>query len=90
LIVSLIEAILRDPATIVAEVERRRASGPDAPLTQTRDTAARLLAKLDKQRERLVRRYAEADDESFPWELVEREIARRGGAPACTGDARGH
>jgi site-specific DNA recombinase len=71
-----IETILRDPATIMAEVERRRASGPEATLAHSRDTAARLLAKLDKQRERLVRRYAEADDDSFPWDLVEREIAR--------------
>jgi site-specific DNA recombinase len=71
-----IETILRDPDTIVAEVERRRASGPDATLTTSRDATARLLAKLDRQRERLVRRYAEADDDSFPWELVEREIVR--------------
>jgi hypothetical protein len=71
-----IETILRNPQTIIAEVERRRASGPDAALQRSRDTAARMLMKLEKQRERLVRRYAEADDDSFPWELVEREIAR--------------
>ena len=71
-----IEAILRDPSTIIAEVERRRTAGPDATLTATRETAARMLAKLERQRERLVRRYADADDDAFPWELVEREIAR--------------
>jgi chromosome segregation ATPase len=71
-----IEAILRDPATIVSEVERRRAEGPDATLTRNRETAARHLEKLEKRRERLVRRYAEAEDDSFPWELVEREINR--------------
>jgi site-specific DNA recombinase len=70
-----LEAILRNPSIIIAEVERRRTHGPDATLIATRETAARMLAKLERQRERLVRRYAEADDE-FPWELVEREIAR--------------
>ena len=71
-----IEAILRDPSTIIAEVERRRTAGPDATLSATRETAARMLAKLERQRERLVRRYAEAENDDFPWELVEREIAR--------------
>jgi len=71
-----IAAILRDPSTIIAEVERRRAIGPDRALTNTRETAARMFAKLERQRERLVRRYAEADNDGFPWELVEREITR--------------
>ncbi len=71
-----IEMILRDPLTIIAEVERRRKSGPDVALQGSRDATARLLAKLEKQRERLIRRYADADDNSFPWELVEREVAR--------------
>ncbi len=73
---SQIETILRDPSTIIEEVERRRQRGPDVALQSSRDAAVRLLAKLDRQRERLVRRYADADDDSFPWELVEREIAR--------------
>jgi len=73
---SEVETILRDPSTIIAEVERRRKTGPDVTLQSSRETAARMLAKLEKQRERLVRRYADADDDSFPWELVEREIAR--------------
>lgn len=71
-----IETILRDPSTIIAEVERRRQRGPDVALQGSRDATARLLAKLEKQRERLIRRYADADDDSFPWELVEREVAR--------------
>jgi site-specific DNA recombinase len=73
---SEIEAILRNPSTIIKEVERLRTAGPDETLTATRETAARMLAKLERQRERLVRRYADADDDSFPWELVEREITR--------------
>ncbi len=71
-----IEAILRDPSTIIAEVERRRLNGPDVTLLATRETASRMLAKLERQRERLVRRYAEAENDTFPWELVEREISR--------------
>ena len=73
---SQIETILRDPSTIIAEVERRRQRGPDVALQGNRNATARLLAKLEKQRERLIRRYADADDDSFPWELVEREVAR--------------
>lgn len=73
---SQIESILRDPSTIIAEVERRRQNGPDATLQNSRETAARMLHKMEKQRERLVRRYAEAEDDGFPWELVEREITR--------------
>jgi DNA repair exonuclease SbcCD ATPase subunit len=35
-----------------------------------------MLAKLEKQRERLVRLYADADDDKFPVDVLEREIAR--------------
>ena len=36
-----------------------------------------MLAKTEKQRDRLVRRFADADDDSgVPWELLEREVAR--------------
>lgn len=71
-----VSAILRNPAIIAAEVERQRDAGPDQALQADRETATRMLAKVEKQRDRLVRRYAEADDDGFPWELVEREIAR--------------
>jgi site-specific DNA recombinase len=73
---SQLETILRDPSTIITEIERRQQNGPDATLQNSRESAARMLVKLEKQRERLVRRYAEAGDDDFPWELVEREIAR--------------
>jgi site-specific DNA recombinase len=47
---SEVETILRDPSTIIAEVERRRKTGPDVTLQSSRETAARMLAKLEKQR----------------------------------------
>jgi site-specific DNA recombinase len=71
-----VSTILRTPAIIAAEVERQREAGPDQALQADREAAARMLAKVERQRDRLVRRYAEADDDGFPWELVEREIAR--------------
>ncbi|HEV2109428.1 MAG TPA: hypothetical protein VGR16_14305, partial [Thermomicrobiales bacterium] len=71
-----VSAILRNPGIIAAEVERQREAGPDASLLSDRDTAARMQAKVEKQRDRLVRRYADAEDDGFPWELLEREVAR--------------
>lgn len=74
---SHIEAILMDPSIIANEVERQRRDGPNAGLVVDREATIRLLQKLDRQQDRLVRRYAEADDgDDFPWELIEREIAR--------------
>lgn len=71
-----VTAILRNPAIIAAEVERQRLAGPDPTIQTDRDAAARMLAKIEKQRDRLVRRYADAEDDGFPWELIEREVTR--------------
>jgi hypothetical protein len=73
---SEIETVLGNESIIAAEVERQRKAGPDAALLADREAAARLAEKLDRQQERLVRRLAEGDGDDFPWELVEREIAR--------------
>jgi site-specific DNA recombinase len=73
---SEIEAILGDESIIAAEVERQRKAGLDAALLADREAAARLADKLDRQQERLVRRLADAEGDEFPWELLEREIAR--------------
>jgi len=67
-------AILRDPSIIAAELQRQRDEGPDPTLGGDLGSAQRMLAKLTKQQERLVRRLREADDDQFPWEIVEREI----------------
>ena len=72
---SEVETILGDESIIAGEVERQRLAGPDASLAADRDAAARLLAKLDRQQERNVRRLAEAG-EDFPTDLLEREVAR--------------
>lgn len=71
-----VEAILNEPTIIVEAVDELRQAGPDAALLMSRDTATRMAGKLDAQRNRLVRRYAEATDDGFPWDLVEREITR--------------
>lgn len=70
-----IAAILKDPGIIFAEAKRQRERGPDPALLADLETAKRSLARLTKQQERLVRRLREADDDTFPWELIEREIA---------------
>ena len=36
----------------------------------------RALARVEKQQERLIAKFRKADDDSLPWELVEREISR--------------
>jgi site-specific DNA recombinase len=71
-----VSAILRDPSLIAAELNRRRAEGPDPTLLANREATQRALAKLEKQQERLVRHFREADDDTFPWDLVKREIAQ--------------
>jgi hypothetical protein len=70
-----IATILRDPETVAAELRRRREAGVDSTLAADLDAARRALAKLETQGERLIRRFREADDDNFPWDLVQREIA---------------
>ena len=69
-----LDAALRDPSIIEREIERQRIDGPEQALSQDRDAAQRQFTKLEKQQERLIRRLRDADDDGFPWELVEREI----------------
>lgn len=68
--------VLRNPEVIGAELERRRAEGPDETLAADLDTARREYTKRDKKQAQLLQRFTASDDDSFPWELVEREIAR--------------
>jgi site-specific DNA recombinase len=68
-------AVLQDPSIIAAQLARQRAEGPDPVLVADRAAAQRRLAKLDRQQARLMRQFREGDDNSFPWELVKREIA---------------
>jgi hypothetical protein len=58
------------------ELERQRRAEPAAAHREDLEGARRALAKLDQQQARLVRRFGESGDSDFPWELVEREVAR--------------
>lgn len=71
-----VSAVLRNPSLIAAELERRRGEGAHSALDTDRTTAKASIARAQKQQERLIRRFSDAADDSFPWELVEREIAR--------------
>ena len=70
-----ISGILSDPTLITQEIERRRADGPDKGLAADLDAAEKSLLRISKQQERLLRKFRESEDDSFPWELVQREIA---------------
>jgi site-specific DNA recombinase len=71
-----VSAILRHPEMIADELERRRAAGLDETLTTDLETARREFTKRDRKQAQLLQRFTASDDDSFPWELVEREIAR--------------
>jgi site-specific DNA recombinase len=73
-----IATVLRDPSIITGEVEKRRAAGPDPVLTGALETAQGRLTKIEKKQQRLIARFSAADgdeDDAFPGELIEREIA---------------
>jgi site-specific DNA recombinase len=76
-----IAAVLRDPSIIAAEYERQRAEGPDTTLLADKASAERALARLDKQQERLLRRFRQSEDgddeaDDTAWQLVKRELAQ--------------
>jgi hypothetical protein len=71
-----VAARLQDPTLVAAEAERARSEGPDATLVADLESLRRSSAKIERQQERLIAKYRQSDDEEFPWELVEREIAR--------------
>jgi DNA repair exonuclease SbcCD ATPase subunit len=71
-----VSALLSDLRLIEAELERRRHTPRDDGLERQRASIERELARIAAQQERLVRRYARAedDDDAF-WELVRRQVA---------------
>jgi hypothetical protein len=71
-----VASVLRDPDLIAAELKRRKDEGPDAGLLADLETARQRLATLERRQADYLRRYSEAEDSTFPWELVEREIKR--------------
>jgi site-specific DNA recombinase len=70
-----VSALLGDLRLIEAEVERRRNAPRDDGLERQRASVQRELARIAAQQERLVRRYARADDDDdVLWELVRRQV----------------
>ncbi len=57
-----------------AELQQRQESGPDPVLSADLETARRALSHIGKQQERLVNAFSVSDDDSFPWELVQKKI----------------
>jgi len=71
-----VSALLSDLRLIEAELERRRHTPRDDKLERQRASIERELARIAAQQERLVRRYARAeDDDDALWELVRRQVA---------------
>ena len=68
--------VLQNPALIATELKRRRDEGPDPTLQSDLLTATRELSRIMKKQEGFLQRFSDAEDENFPWDLVEREIAR--------------
>jgi hypothetical protein len=71
-----VAAVLRDPSIIAAKLRKQREEGPDPALLADREAVRRQLGKIEKQQERLIRHFREADDEGLPWDLVKRELAQ--------------
>jgi hypothetical protein len=69
-----VASVLRNPATVAAELERQRAEGPDPVLEADLAAARRSLAKAERQQERLVTLYA-TGDEDFPLDIVRQQMA---------------
>jgi len=68
-----VAAVLRDPATVSDEIERRREAGPDPVLSADLRGARRQLAKIEQKQKRLVALYAAGDDD-LPLEVVKHQI----------------
>ncbi|HEY7295215.1 MAG TPA: recombinase zinc beta ribbon domain-containing protein [Dehalococcoidia bacterium] len=71
-----VRAVLHDPQIVAAELERQRAETPDPLLVGDCDALRKQLDTIERQQARLIQRFSQASDDHFPWELVEREIAR--------------
>lgn len=74
-----VASLLANPETIAEEIERRHDRGQDEAMIADRAAAERSLDKISRQQERLIRRFTEGSNDSFPWELVQREISRLDG-----------
>ena len=68
--------LLRNPSFIAAELERQRQEGPDQRLLADKDALQRSLAKLGQQQDKLLRLFRGADEEQYPVDLIQRELAQ--------------
>jgi hypothetical protein len=68
--------LLRNPSLIAAELERQRQEGPDQRLLADKDALQRSLAKLGQQQDKLLRLFRVADEEQYPVDLIQRELAQ--------------
>src|SRR5436309_3379492 len=66
--------ILREPDRIANELQRRQSTGPDTTLTSDLETARRRIVTLEQKQTNLMERYTASTDDSFPLELVMRQI----------------
>jgi site-specific DNA recombinase len=71
-----VSSALRNPDLIAAEAKRKQEEGPDETLTADLEATRRELAKRDKKQADLMRRFTSSDDDTFPWEVVQHEVAR--------------
>jgi uncharacterized membrane protein YccC len=68
--------LLRNPSLIAAELERQRQEGPDQRLLADKDALQRSLAKLGQQQGKLLRLFRGADEEHYPVDIIQRELAQ--------------
>jgi len=71
-----VAAVLRDPSIIARELERQEQQGPDPVLSSDLETAQRALRRIERQQDRLLQQFSQAEDDAFPWELVKDQISR--------------
>jgi site-specific DNA recombinase len=69
-----IEGILRDPQTVAQELKRLQDAGPNPSLVHDLENARSRLGGIDKQRQKFIELFAEADDGSEAWEMVKEQI----------------
>lgn len=73
-----IATFLQNPDLVAEELRRRREEGPSKDLTEELASAQRGLGKVDHQQDRLLRLYAEADEETFPRAAIGEQLRQLG------------
>jgi site-specific DNA recombinase len=71
-----VASVLRDPSIIAKELQHHNAEGPDTVIESDLHTARQALGRIQRQQERLLQQFSQAEDEDFPWALVKEQISR--------------